>query len=280
MKTFKEWKAEENPVKKGEKSIPQIRKENDVYKVVSVFDVAQTKTGKPEVVALSEKELYSVLVASSYYKVVETAEYQLHGSRQENGGKTGNFKSANSVPNQTIYLQEKLTEREKAGGLLKELCKLQSHGKYTEPARLAEYMLRSRYGLPVIPLPLITSADQLKKEMAAALEITRNLTHKIDANYRALQQEKTEVQPDYHTASIREDNEIDADRERTRENLGFRDDNTEKPPREPVVTHKSMPMATRLNRAQTEAQRRDMERKAQEKKLLEQASEKKDACVS
>lgn len=259
LKTFRAWKQDKRQVRRGEKGLDTIWKNESTLKV---FDISQTE-GK----SIREEEILPPLSYETLKAVCKrTFDYDVE---ERNVQKSHSF---SDFSKKKIFVRKDMGETEKMHAILYQLAFIHIKSPrqlHNENESKSIRAVRAESAAVVVAHALrIPKNDQVNFEYIPAMwqdesmhnllrnlesvQITaKNLYQQIDRNYRALQKETKakkflenldrvdqQIQAqreqeqavkaqekDYYRESLRDDNEIDLDRERTRDALGFRDYN-------------------------------------------------------
>lgn len=255
LKTFNQWKKDKRQVKKGEKGIDVIWKNESTLKY---FDVSQTE-GKPiekeEKTPPSYSELKSVCKRAFGYDIDE-----------RNIKKSQSF---SDFSKKKIFVNADLNDVEKVYEILYQLAfisvkvpkQIHNQSEDVKSIRAVRAESAAVAACSTLNIPVYRQFDyisefqkqltpqQLVKNLESIQITAKNISNEIDTSLSALrtenknrellknmeeteleikarekQKEEQKIQEkDYYLESIRDDNEIDLDRERSRESLGFND---------------------------------------------------------
>lgn len=261
LKTFRAWKQEKRQVRRGEKGVDSIWKNKSTLKV---FDVSQTE-GKPlrpeeALPPLSYDTLKTVCKRTFGYDVEERNVQKSHSFSDFSKKKIfvrqdmDEIGKMHAILYQLAFIHIKSPRQIHNNSLEdgKSLRAVRAESAAAVMAQALRIPKNNQVNFEYIPAMWQGESVQNQLRNLESIQIAaKNMHQQIDSNYRALQKEtkaekflenldKVDQQiqaqreqeqaikaqeKDYYLESIRDDNEIDLDRERTRDALGFRDYN-------------------------------------------------------
>ncbi len=253
LKTYQHWKEEGRQVKKGEKSLDVIWQGKSTLKV---FDVSQTE-GPP--LLSPEKSTFTYEQLKLICKSAFSYETEERNIKKENVTGFSDFYRKKIYIRSDLPAEEKIGALLYQIGWIHARTpdfKANEKSIRTMRAESIAYTLAQHFDIPFkgdfsyIPKwSQELSTENLIKNLESICKTARELTNSIQKNLQVLQKkelskkdlENTEqyrkeyvketlqkdsqkiMEKDYYFESLRDDNEIDLDREKSRQSLGFRD---------------------------------------------------------